>query len=232
MLKRYICLVPAAGGGSRFGGSVPKQYHRVCGRPMIYHTVARLVECTSVSAVFVIVSRDDRWWSDEEAHSLGPKIQALRCGGTTRAQSVLNALTRIAGDFDAADWVLVHDAARPLVRPAAIDALIREVGEDPAGGLLAFPVADTMKRADDEQRVTATESRAMLWHAQTPQMFPLGLLLGALQEAPADVTDDAQAIERLGLKPRLVLGHRDNIKITFPEDLEWAEALLNAKETQ
>lgn len=228
-MKRYVALVPAAGGGSRFGGSLPKQYQLVCGQPMIYRTVARLIECASINAVFVILSRDDRWWNSEDAHGLGPKLQTLRCGGATRAESVLNALTCIATDFDASDWVLVHDAARPLIRPTAIDALIREVGDDPAGGLLAFPAADTMKRADDEQRVTATESRAMLWHAQTPQMFPLALLLGALQEAPPDITDDAQAIERLGLKPRLVLGHRDNVKITFPEDLEWAEAIIQAE---
>jgi 2-C-methyl-D-erythritol 4-phosphate cytidylyltransferase len=136
---------------------------------------------------------------------------------------LLAARDAISGD----DWVLVHDAARPCLSAAAIDRLIREVGEDEAGGLLAVPVADTLKRSDGDDRVTATERREGLWQAQTPQMFRYGFLVEALRRAgPAAITDEAGAIEKMGLKPKLVMGEPRNLKVTYPQDLELAAMIL------
>jgi 2-C-methyl-D-erythritol 4-phosphate cytidylyltransferase len=154
----------------------------------------------------------------------------LYCGGATRAASVYNGLIAardaIAGD----DWVLVHDAARPCLTAAALDRLIAEIGDDEVGGLLAVPVADTLKRRDRDGRVSATEARESLWQAQTPQMFRYELLVEALRRAgPATVTDEAAAIERMGLKPKLVMGEARNFKVTRSEDLELAELVLREK---
>src|SRR5262249_9513503 len=150
------------------------------------------------------------------------KVSPLFCGGATRRDSVHNGLVAMMGALDAQDWVLVHDAARPCLPAANLQELIRETANDAVGGILALPVSDTMKKAaKDEagvQRVAGTEDRAQLWQAQTPQMFRAGLLLRALREAKGAVTDEASAVEGLGLRPRLVAGSRENLKVTWPED--------------
>jgi 2-C-methyl-D-erythritol 4-phosphate cytidylyltransferase len=166
--------------------------------------------------------------------TLGPKLCVLRCGGDTRAQSVANGLRAMAGELGdpsgiGDDWVLVHDAARPCLTVAMVETLIAEVGEDDAGGLLAVPVADTLKRADENGRVQQTVPRDGLWQAQTPQMFRHRLLLDALDFAP-QVTDEASAIETLGLLPRLVAADASNLKVTYPLDLQLAEWILQGRE--
>jgi len=174
-------------------------------------------------------------------HAMGERdgVVAVRCGGLTRAATVRGALDWLAGRCAADDWVLVHDAARPCVPRAALLRLIGQLWDDPVGGLLAIPVADTLKRADTvagvaagAPRVLATEDRSELWRAQTPQMFRYGVLCRALEGDDAFVTDESQAVERLGHRPRLVPGSPANLKVTWPEDLALAAAILAAQRAE
>ncbi|MFA6314393.1 MAG: 2-C-methyl-D-erythritol 4-phosphate cytidylyltransferase [Sterolibacterium sp.] len=230
----YHALVPAAGSGSRMGAlsgrAVPKQYLPLAGQPMIRHALATLCATPAIANVFVVLAPDDIHWPADAMAALGPKLHVLRCGGDTRAHSVANGLRAMAGvlgdELDIGnEWVLVHDAARPCITVAMIENLIAEVGEDDAGGLLAVPVADTLKRADENGRIRQTVSRDGLWQAQTPQMFRHRLLLDALDFAPK-VTDEASAIETLRLSPRLVAADISNLKVTYPVDLQMAEWIL------
>lgn len=224
-MPRYYAIVPAAGSGSRFGAEMPKQYLPLAGRPLIHHTLAALCRCPRIDRVWVVLSPDDEWWGKNDWSELGPKLETLFCGGATRAQSVANGLAAAETAAADEDWVLVHDAARPCISQAMLAALCDELADDPVGGLLAVPVADTLKRADSAQRVAATEARDGLWQAQTPQMFRYAVLRRALADA-AHVTDEAGAIEALGLRPKLVCGNAGNLKVTYPADLRLAELIL------
>lgn len=227
----YHALVPAAGSGSRMGGEAPKQYLQLCGRPLIWHTLSVLCAVPAIASVTVVLAPDDTLWPEQMMAALGPKLRVQRCGGATRAESVLGGLRAMAAVFGnvADDWVLVHDAARPCLTVAHVEKLIAEVGADHAGGLLAVPVADTLKRADvsadSGPRSGATVPREGLWQAQTPQMFRHQLLLDALDFAP-QVTDEASAVEALGLQPRLVAADITNLKVTWPLDLQLAGWIL------
>lgn len=224
-MPRYFAIIPAAGTGARFGASRPKQYLDLNGRPLIYHTLAALAACPLIERVWVVLAPDDPYWAQYDWAELGPKVDSVRCGGATRAESVLNGLQAAAMVAAEDDWVLVHDAARPCLTPALLTTLCQELADDPVGGLLAVPVADTLKRANAEQRVAATEPRAGLWQAQTPQMFRHGLLTRALV-AQQDVTDEAGAIEAAGLQPKLVASSTSNLKVTYPADLALAALIL------
>ncbi len=224
-------VIPAAGAGRRFGADLPKQYLPLAGQAIQQHTLDRLSGMPELDHIVVAIAADD-----DRARALPyarPERLQFVTGGGERMDSVLAGLEAlVAAGVDAADWVLVHDVARPLLRPSDVRRLLAELGDDAVGGLLANPVRDTMKRSDDDGHIIATVSRELLWHALTPQMFRLGTLLQALRSARADgvlVTDEAAAIERLGLQPRLVSGERDNLKITFRDDLPLAEALLAAQ---
>jgi 2-C-methyl-D-erythritol 4-phosphate cytidylyltransferase len=210
----------------------PKQYLPLAGQPMICHALATLCATPAIANVFVVLAPDDDLWPAARMSALGPKLRALRCGGETRAQSVASGLRAMAEELGdvASDWVLVHDAARPCLTVAMVEKLIAGVGEDDAGGLLAVPVADTLKRAQEGGRVLETVSRDGLWQAQTPQMFRHGLLLKALDFAP-QVTDEAGAIEVLGLSPRLVAADVSNLKVTYPLDMQLAEWILQHRES-
>lgn len=227
----YYALVPAAGSGSRMGEAEPKQYLPLAGQPMIRHALATLCATPAVERVFVVLAPDDAHWPAAAMADLGPKLRVLRCGGETRAQSVTNGLRAMAGELGAIDhdWVLVHDAARPCLTVAMVERLMAEVGEDEAGGLLAVPVADTLKRAGDGDRVRETVLRDRLWQAQTPQMFRHKLLLDALAVAPK-VTDEAGAVEASGYAPRLVAADVSNLKVTYPLDLQLAEWILQNRD--
>jgi 2-C-methyl-D-erythritol 4-phosphate cytidylyltransferase len=226
-VDRYFALVPAAGSGSRLGSSTPKQYLPLAGRPLLQHTLMRLAGHGRIEHVFVVLSPSDANFRTAAWEALDGRVQPLYCGGETRAASVYNGLIAARDAIRDQDWVLVHDAARPCLSAEALDRLIREVGDDEAGGLLAVPVADTLKRADGDTRVIATERREALWQAQTPQMFRYGFLVEALRRSgPASVTDEAGAIENLGLKPKLVMGEARNLKVTYPQDLELATLIL------
>ena len=223
-----FALVPAAGSGSRMGGERPKQYLPLAGVPLIRHSLATLCRVPAIARVFVVLSPDDAEWPRHDWSALGDKLTVLDCGGASRADSVANGLRAVAGRVAANDWVLVHDAARPCLTVDQVEALIDEVGDDNVGGLLAVPVADTLKRAGPGGRCEATVSRDGLWQAQTPQMFRHGLLLRALEQAPA-VTDEASAVEALGLRPKLVAADAANLKVTYPFDLQLAAWILDRR---
>ena len=229
----YVALIPAAGSGSRMARETPKQYARLAGMPMLYHAV-RSVAAEPIETVFVVLAPQDGAFARHDWREFDGRLEPLYCGGATRRDSVYNGLVAAMAAVDADDWVLVHDAARPCLPRADLERLIDEVSGDAIGGLLALPVAETVKRtAKDEGgavRVAATEDRALLWLAQTPQMFRAGLLAEALRMARATVTDESGAVEQLGLKPRLVPGSRQNLKVTYPEDLAIAEAILARRE--
>lgn len=224
-MSRHFALVPAAGLGARFGGSTPKQYLPLHGRPLLWHAVAVLARHPRVERVFVVLHPKDEHFARQPWGELA-KVEGLRLGGETRADSVRNglgAMSSVTND----DWVLVHDAVRPCLTAAMLDRLLAEAGDDDAGGLLAVPLADTLKRADAQARVLATEPREGRWRAQTPQMFRRGVLLAALNAA-REATDEASAVEAIGLKPKLVMGSDLNLKVTWPEDLLLAEMVLRA----
>jgi 2-C-methyl-D-erythritol 4-phosphate cytidylyltransferase len=221
--KRYFALIPAAGVGARMAAASPKQYLALLGKPMLQHTLQAFLDCELVSHTYVVVSADDGY-IDAIVPAQG--VTVLRCGGATRMDSILNGLRALDGQIAAHDMVLVHDAARPGLTPALIGKLVQEVGANPAGGLLALPVVDTVKSTRGGK--LQTTPRDGLWLAQTPQMFSYALLLRALGSA-ADahaITDDASAVEALGLSPQLVEGHPRNMKVTLPADIRIAEMYL------
>ena len=228
-VPRCFALVPCAGVGSRAGAGGPKQYREVAGRAVVAHTLAALKAVPRIEGTLVVLSPEDDAF---ERHC--PEHSAewvVRCGGATRAETVANGLAELQHSHGVQphDWVLVHDAARCLLQPGWVERLIDACRDDEVGGLLALPLADTLKR-EAEGRVGATVPRAGMWAAQTPQMFRLGLLLPALAHAGTDttITDEASAIEALGHAPKLVPGDYQNIKVTWPEDFALAERLMKA----
>lgn len=219
-------VVPAAGVGRRMGGVQPKQYLELAGQTILQRSLACLLDSGVFEAVVVAVAESDDRWRALPAFG-DPRVETTQ-GGAERADSVLSALRHLVGRATAGDWVLVHDAARPLLRPATIRRLVKALATDPTGGILAQPVHDTLKSVNAGQ-IEGTLDRSRIWRAQTPQMFRYSLLLEALSSAVAAgaaVTDEASAVERLGLRPRIVEGPSDNLKITRPEDLPLAAFYL------
>jgi 2-C-methyl-D-erythritol 4-phosphate cytidylyltransferase len=224
LTARYHALVPAAGSGRRFGAEAPKQYAMLDGKPVLVHAIERLQAAFPLHATYVALSPHDHGF-DRAARMLH-HVTALRCGGDTRAATVRHALGHLSG-VAPDDWIIVHDAVRPCTDAEALLRLRTELADEPVGGLLAVPVASTLKSADTAQRSAGTISREHLWQAQTPQMFRFDVLRRALAQADIEhITDEAQAVEALGLKPRIVYGSRTNLKVTFPEDLGLVAAIL------
>ncbi len=225
---RYFGLIPAAGVGARVGAaSGPKQYLPLGPKTMLEHAVEAMLADARVERVFVVVAPADARWPSLPVDR--ERVEFLPVGGPTRAESVRNGLVAVAGRCADDDRVLVHDAARPCLAPAQLGALIDAVGADDDGGLLAVPLTDTVKRASEGQ-VSMTLDRSSLWCAQTPQLFRVGSLRAALSAGSlADVTDEASAMERAGHAPRLVPGVTSNLKVTTPEDLVLAGAVLKAQ---
>lgn len=228
-MSRHFALLPAAGVGARMGATHPKQYLELLGRPMIWHALRAFEEHAGIDGCYVVISPEDGWWSNYDWSDFA-KLTVLRRGGATRAESVLNGLVAIAGEVAAADWVLVHDAARPCLTRKLLDRLISELDDDPVGGILAVPVADTLKRQGSVGRIAETVPRAGLWGAQTPQMFRHGQLRQALEIAGGQVTDEASALELMGHSPKLVESDPGNLKVTYPRDLDLARLLLGASD--
>lgn len=229
MTTRLFGLIPAAGSGSRVGGEAPKQYLPINGRPMLRHAVASLLRSAAIDTVFVVLAPGDEAFRQFDWSEFGARLAPLYCGGASRRDTVLNGVIAAASAVDPGDWVLVHDAARPCLGQVELERLIAGLSEDDVGGILAVPVADTLKRADDRQRIVATESREAMWQAQTPQMFRHGVLLRALRDCEG-ATDEASAIEALGLSPKLVEGASTNFKVTYPADIDIAEMILRHRE--
>jgi len=226
----YWAIVPAAGSGSRMGATRPKQYLQLGDRTVLEHTLDTLLAVEALAGVVLVVASDDSVWESIRPRYAGQPLEVVN-GGAERCHSVLNGLDVLAGKAAGDDWVLVHDAARPCVRRDDIRTLLASLDADCDGGLLGVPVADTMKRVDANGQVIATVDRGGLWHALTPQVFRLEPLRTALRQAIADgrlVTDEASAMEQAGYRPRMVPGHRDNIKITLPADLALAAFYLQA----
>jgi 2-C-methyl-D-erythritol 4-phosphate cytidylyltransferase len=234
-MTAFHVLIPCAGNGSRAGTAQPKQYQMLAGQPMVMHTLQALARVPGLVSGWVIVSPGDDFvwpkahWPDRFCRS--------NCGGASRAESVFNGLSAmLAAGVPAHDWVLVHDAARCLVQPEEVTALVQACSEDDVGGLLALPLPDTLKTeqpGNAPARVDSTVPRAGKWLAQTPQMFRLGALHAALAQVAetgfAGITDEASAMERLGLSPRLVAGSAQNFKVTYPADFALAEAILRSR---
>lgn len=230
-MTSFHALIPCAGTGSRAGTVQPKQYQPLAGRPLVMHTVQALAAVPRMASGWVILSPADAFdWPEAgwPAH-----FRREHCGGASRAESVFNGLrAMLAAGLDPQDWVLVHDAARCLVLPQEVDRLMDVCRDDPVGGLLALPLPDTLKR-ETGGRVAETVPREHKWLAQTPQMFRLQALHDALAAVAdsgfAGITDEASAIERLGLQPRLVEGSAQNFKVTYPADFSLAEAVLRSR---
>jgi len=224
---RRWAVVAAAGRGERFGHREPKQYARLGDRPVLSWSLGALLGETSIAAVVVALAPGDRRFA-RLAESRSPRVR--RCeGGARRELSVANALRALEPEARDTDWVLVHDAARPCLRRSDVRALIDALADDPVGGLLAVPLGDTLKAEGADGRCDRTVSREGLWRALTPQMFRYGVLRRALAlsiDRERSVTDEAAAVELLGLRPRLVRGRGDNLKVTHPEDLVLAGAIL------
>ncbi len=223
----YWAVVPAAGSGTRMQSAVPKQYLTLAGKTVIEHALSRLLTHSRIDGVMVALAPDDERWCALEFATNKPLLTTSGAG--ERCSSVLNALDALLERADPEDWVLVHDAARPCVRHSDISMLISKLSDHPVGGLLGIPVRDTMKRSDPNDEVIQTVERKQLWHAHTPQMFRLGALCNALRDAIDNgvlVTDESSAMELQGLKPKMIQGATDNIKITRPEDLMVAEFYL------
>lgn len=223
----YWAIVPAAGVGKRMSAAVPKQYLMIGDQAVIDITLGRLLSHPDISGVVVAISRDDELWPQTQ-YADHEKVTVVY-GGDERCHSVLNALQALQTIGAENDRVLVHDAARPCVTHEDISKLIDQAGLTEQGGLLGIPVKDTMKWTDQESQVEKTLDRNQMWHAFTPQLFPIKTLLSALQNALSRdelVTDDASAMELAGFKPLMVEGSQDNIKITRPEDLPLAEFYL------
>lgn len=223
---RYFALIPAAGVGARMGGGHPKQYLEIAGKPMLRHVLDTFFASPTITHIFVVVSEEDAYINEicTAAPSLEDKVTVLHEGGATRQESVLNGLRMMREHVADDDWVAVHDAARPGLTHALFEKLVAALREDEVGGLLALPIVDTLKHSNDGRSRT-TVPREGLWAAQTPQMFRYALLRHAL-EMTKQVTDEASAIEAMGLQPKLVEGGARNFKVTLPGDVALAEMYL------
>jgi 2-C-methyl-D-erythritol 4-phosphate cytidylyltransferase len=229
--KQFWAIVPAAGVGTRMQADRPKQYLELLGKTLIEHSLQRLLDLPAIVGVVIALDEQDAYWPTLGFKHTKPVLTVA--GGQERCHSVINALNFLAGHLGEGDqsevWVLVHDAARPCVRAEDLNKLIDLGSNDDNGGLLALPVRDTMKRQSDDGHVQVTVDRQGLWHAMTPQMFKLSLLINVLKNSldkKLHVTDDASAMELSGYHPLLVACHEDNIKVTRPFDLTLASLFL------
>ena len=223
---RFFALIPCAGSGSRAGTSLPKQYQEIAGLPLVVHTLKAFEAVSRLTRGLLVVAPADACMDEVMSIHPQPSFTVARVGGASRAASVLAGLRALSElGAQATDWVLVHDAARCLVTPEQINSLIDTCQGDAVGGLLAHPVADTLKQAF-QGRVQATVSRQDKWLAQTPQMFRIGVLTSALMQIGSEVTDESGAIEAMGLTPLLVAGSAQNFKVTYPEDFALAQAVF------
>ena len=224
----FHVIIPAAGVGNRMANLLPKQYIPLAGKPMISHCIQVFFNHPRIAGIHVALNPEDDFW---RSLTLEPesRLHLHYTGGATRSETVLNTLKTIEPSLHADDWILVHDAARPGLTHDLLSHLISTLEHDAVGGLLALPVADTLKQSLDSQQVAQSIARANLWQAQTPQMFRFATLKRALIQFGANVTDESEAIEALGFKPTLVQGELRNLKVTYPQDLQLLEALLNAE---
>ena len=231
---RFWAVIPAAGTGKRMDSAIPKQYLPLHGKTVLEHTLRHIIGHPSIAAVGIVIATDDQYWPGL-ASGFAEQSLIVVHGGAERCNSVMNGLRALSGHAAPQDWVLVHDAARPCVRREDIDRLMESLKDHPVGGLLGIPVTDTMKSTDGQGNIIKTVQREGLWRALTPQMFRYEMLLQALQsiiDRGVLVTDESEAMETSGNSPQMVEGHADNIKITRPQDLSFAEMYLQQQENK
>jgi 2-C-methyl-D-erythritol 4-phosphate cytidylyltransferase len=226
-MQKFHVIIPAAGAGNRMANALPKQYLQLDGKPMISHVIQVFFNNPRITGIHLALHPEDKFW---RTLTINPesKLHLHYTGGGSRSETVLNTLHAL--DVSESDWVLVHDAARPGLSASLLDKLLDSLYQDEVGGLLAMPVADTLKKSDTTNHVAETISRQHLWQAQTPQMFRYGMLKNALSDFNGLPTDEAEAIEALGLLPKLVQGELSNLKVTYPQDLVLLEALFKYRE--
>jgi len=225
-MAQFHVIIPAAGVGTRMANALPKQYLPLAGKPIISHIIQTFFNHPRITNIHLALSAQDDFW---RSLTLNPesRLHIHYTGGESRSETVLNTLKAI--DVDDNDWILVHDAARPGLSHEALNRLLA-LEQDDVGGLLALPVADTIKKSNEMNQIEKTVSRQNLWRAQTPQMFQYATLKNALETYDATPTDEAEAVEALGLHPKLVHGELRNLKLTYPEDLELLELLFKKAE--
>ena len=226
-------IVPASGVGARMQGAVPKQYLQLCGKSILEHTLDRLLSFKQIGGVVLVLREEDRTWQTLNYQSRKPLITAT--GGEERQHSVFSGLLKLLEIETADPLVMVHDAVRPLVSHQDLERLIKSAKHNPAGAILGVPVSDTLKRQDDHANIAETVERSGLWRAFTPQLFRAKLLLKSFEHVSKNnlpITDDAAAIEALGMRPALVECSAQNIKITHPQDLELATQIMLQQQAQ
>lgn len=230
-MAQFHIIIPAAGVGNRMATAIPKQYLQVAGKPMISHCVQTFFACARIASISLALSPEDHFW---RTLPLDPnsKLKLRYTGGETRSETVLNTLHDLQASVAEDDWILVHDAARPGLSLSLLNTLLDTLENDAVGGLLALPLADTLKQSNNEERSINTIPREALWQAQTPQMFRYSTLKMALTQFNGAPTDEAQAIEALGLQPKLVMGALSNMKVTYPQDISVVEALMQLGESK
>jgi len=224
-MAKFHIIIPAAGSGSRMGLDQPKQYLKIHKQTFIERVIRVFENIPLVDSIHIALKPKDDLWNTLNL-SLSAKVNVHYCGGESRAKTVLNTLETIKTHMNDSDWILVHDAARPGVQEKDVIHLIETLKNDPVGGLLAYPIADTIKKSDKEDRVIDSPLRDHLWQAQTPQMYRYKMLIDALKSFDGIPTDESQAIERLGMKPKLIKGDFKNFKVTYQEDLSILEHLI------
>ena len=224
-MAKFHIIIPAAGSGSRMGLDQPKQYLKIHKQTFIERVIRVFENIPLVDSIHIALKPKDDLWNTLNL-SLSSKVNVHYCGGESRAKTVLNTLETIKTHMNDSDWILVHDAARPGVQEKDVIHLIETLKNDPVGGLLAYPIADTIKKSDKEDRVIDSPLRDYLWQAQTPQMYRYKMLIDALKSFDGIPTDESQAIERLGMKPKLIKGDFKNFKVTYQEDLSILEHLI------
>ena len=224
---RIWAVIPAAGVGKRYSSDIPKQYLPLSGIPVLLHSINKLVKLDEIEEILVVLNPEDTFW--EKLNFSHPKVKAIH-GGLQRCNSVNSALEELSGKAKKGDWVLVHDAVRPCISDSDLKKITSIVNDEEVGGLLAFPILDTIKEVGENLEVQKTIPRENLWSAMTPQIFRYEVLKQALDAAimaGESVTDEASAIEAIGLTPRIIQGEKTNIKITHPSDMVLAESIIN-----
>ena len=229
-MARFHIIIPAAGAGNRMATAIPKQYLPLCGKPIISHSVQTFFACPRIATINLALSAEDFFWRSLQLDH-NSRLNLHYTGGDTRAQTVLNTLSAMQPNVADDDWILVHDAARPGLTASLLNQLLDALEHDDVGGLLALPLADTLKLSNVDARVEKTIPREGLWQAQTPQMFRFNLLCKALASFEGSPTDEAQAVEALGLQPKLIVGSLRNMKVTYPQDLALMELLMQKETT-
>ena len=228
-MQKIHLIIPAAGESSRMGSATPKQFSNFHGKTILEFVESIFSNLASISSITIALNKNQKF-IENLGCQFSQKTSLINCGGSSRSETVLNALEIIEENIDTKDWIMVHDAARLGINESLINNFIREVVNDKVGGILAIPALDTVKRVSEKKQIIGTEQRDEIWLAQTPQMFKFDLLKDALKSFKGNPTDESEAIEALGRSPKVVKGNLVNFKITYPEDLMRVEKLIKGSD--